>query len=118
MDVLSGVLTGSSFATGVVGPYVPDRRSGCGHLVIAIDIERAIGADEFGRRIDELIDLTKGVPLAPGADEIFYPGEIENRAEARARTAGVWLPSKTIDDLQALADEVGVPFNLERPEKP
>jgi LDH2 family malate/lactate/ureidoglycolate dehydrogenase/quinol monooxygenase YgiN len=31
MDVLSGVLTGSSYATDVVGPYVPDQRSGCGH---------------------------------------------------------------------------------------
>ena len=38
MDVLSGVLTGSSFSTDIAGPYVPDRRSGCGHFVVAIRI--------------------------------------------------------------------------------
>ena len=32
MDVLAGVLTGSSFGTGVAGPYDPERRSGCGHF--------------------------------------------------------------------------------------
>ncbi|WP_207920267.1 Ldh family oxidoreductase [Saccharopolyspora aridisoli] len=29
-DVLAGVLTGSSFGTGVAGPYDPERRSGAG----------------------------------------------------------------------------------------
>ncbi len=40
MDVLSGVLTGSGYATDVVGPYVPDQRSRCGHLVLALRVER------------------------------------------------------------------------------
>ena len=31
MDVLAGVLTGSSFGAGVAGPYQPDTPSGCGH---------------------------------------------------------------------------------------
>ena len=39
MDVLSGVLTGSGFATEVAGPYVPDRRSRCGHLVVALRVD-------------------------------------------------------------------------------
>lgn len=112
MDVLSGVLTGSGYATGVAGPYVPDRRSGCGHLVLAIDIDRILGRDEFDRRIDDLIELTKSVPLAAGVSEVFYPGEIESRAEERARNEGVSLPEKTIEELRALAEEVGVPFDL------
>jgi LDH2 family malate/lactate/ureidoglycolate dehydrogenase len=108
MDVLSGVLTGSSYARDVAGPYVPDRRSGCGHLVLALRIDTILGADEFGRRIDDLIESTKAVPLAQGADEIFYPGEIENRAEARGRRDGVLLPDKTVEDLRALGDTCGV----------
>ena len=39
MDVLSGVLTGSGYATDVAGPYVPDQRSRCGHLVLALRID-------------------------------------------------------------------------------
>lgn len=116
MDVLSGVLTGSSYAADVVGPYVPDRRSGCGHLVIALDIDAMLGADLFAARIDDLIESTKAVPLAEGAPEIFYPGEPESRAEATGRLQGVRLPDKTLGDLRALANECGVPFELHPPE--
>jgi LDH2 family malate/lactate/ureidoglycolate dehydrogenase len=112
MDVLSGVLTGSSYATDVVGPYVPDQPSGCGHLVIALDIDAMLGAELFAARIDDLIESTKAVPLAAGATEIFYPGEPESRAEAAGRRSGVSLPAKTIDELRALAADCGVTFDL------
>jgi LDH2 family malate/lactate/ureidoglycolate dehydrogenase len=108
MDVLSGVLTGSSYGTGVTGPFVPDRRSGCGHLVLALRIDALLEPAEFGRRIDDLIESTKAVPLVPGTSEIFYPGEIEDRAEARGRRDGVLLPEKTVAELQVLGAECGV----------
>ena len=113
MDVLSGVLTGSSYGTGVAGPYEPDRRSGCGHLVLALRIDAIIDPTEFDRRIDDLIRTTKSVPLAPGATEIFYPGEIEARAEAAGRRDGVLLAGNTVEDLRELASSCGVPFDLE-----
>ena len=54
MDVLSGVLTGSSFGSDVVGPYVPDQRSGCAHLVIAIDIAAIMPAEQLTCGVDAL----------------------------------------------------------------
>lgn len=113
MDVLSGVLTGSGFGPSVVGPYVPDQRSGCGHLAIALDIEAMIGREAFGQRIDELIDLTKNVPRAVGVDEVFYPGELEDRAHVRSAADGVFLPAKTVNELRALAADAGVEFALD-----
>jgi LDH2 family malate/lactate/ureidoglycolate dehydrogenase len=112
MDVLSGVLTGSSYATGVAGPYVPDRRSGCGHLVLALRVDAVADPEEFGRRVDDLITSTKAVPLADGMQEIFYPGEIEERAEQRAAEQGVTLPEKTVRDLSDLAAGCGVSSDL------
>ena len=112
MDVLSGVLTGSSYATGVIGPYVPDRRSGCGHLVLALRVDAVIDRADFDRCIDDLIGLTKSVPLARGVEEVFYPGEIEERAESAHRRDGVLLPAKTVADLRTLAATCGVPFDL------
>jgi len=112
MDILSGVLTGSSFATGVVGPYVPEGPSGCGQLAIALKIDTMLGDRAFAERIDDLIDATKAVPRAEGVAEIFYPGEIEARAEAANRQAGASLPDKTFEDLRALAAGCGVPFTL------
>ena len=104
MDVLSGVLTGSSFGSDVVGPYVPDQRSGCAHLVIAIDIAAIMPAEQFTQRIDQLITTLKKSRTAPG-QEILVPGELENRAAAAGAVA---LPAKTIEELNALAATCGV----------
>ncbi|MEU0479785.1 Ldh family oxidoreductase [Streptosporangium sp. NPDC006013] len=110
MDLLSGVLTGSSYATGVAGPYVADRRSGCGHLLLALRVDALQDPAEYSRRLDDLIDLTKAVPLAAGVEEIFYPGEIEDRNARTATKTGVELPDKTLLDLARLAEECGISF--------
>jgi LDH2 family malate/lactate/ureidoglycolate dehydrogenase len=108
MDVLSGVLTGSSFATGVSGPQQAERRSGCGHLVLAIDVAAVAGPGAFGERMERLIAEMKAVPLAAGFDEIFYPGELEDRSRARLERDGVELPDATVEALERLAAETGV----------
>ena len=59
MDVLAGVLTGSSFGDAVVGPYDPERRSGAGHLLIVIDIAATGDAAEFASRMEQLVDQTR-----------------------------------------------------------
>ncbi|WP_214110126.1 Ldh family oxidoreductase [Acrocarpospora catenulata] len=110
MDMLSGVLTGSSYATDVTGPYVPDRRSGCGHLLLALRLDAVADPGDYARRLDDLIDRVKAVPLAPGFDEIFYPGEIEDRNAATAATAGVRLPDRTLRALERLAGACGIPL--------
>lgn len=106
MDVLSGVLTGSSFATDVVGPYVPDERSGCGHLVMAIDIAAIMPRTQFDQRMDALIATMKSCPTAPGT-EILIPGELESLAAQRAAGA-VTLPASTVAELDTLTAAVGV----------
>ncbi|MGU3498015.1 Ldh family oxidoreductase [Mycobacterium sp. C31M] len=106
MDVLSGVLTGSSSATDIVGPYVPDRRSGCGHLVIAINIAAIMPVAEFGTRMEDLIATVKHCPAAPG-QEILVPGELENRAVERA-DGHITLPEATIAEINNLAADAGV----------
>ncbi|MDG4662983.1 Ldh family oxidoreductase [Mycobacterium sp. 236(2023)] len=106
MDVLSGVLTGSSSATDIVGPYVPDKRSGCGHLVLAINIAAIMPVDEFGSRMDDLIGTVKSCPTAPG-QQILVPGELENRAVEHA-DGRITLPEATFAEVNALAVEAGV----------
>lgn len=107
MDVLSGVLTGSSSATDVVGPYVPDRRSGCGHLVIAINIDAIMPLAEFEVRMDDLIAAVKDCPAAPG-QQIVVPGELENSAVTRAQGT-LSLPAATVAEINTLAARAGVP---------
>ena len=106
-DVLAGVLTGSSFGTGVAGPYDPIRRSGCGHFLMVVDVASMLPVREFASRMETLVAQTKSNPTARGVPEIFVPGEIEQR-NAERHAAGITLPGKTWDGLSTLAAEAGV----------
>jgi LDH2 family malate/lactate/ureidoglycolate dehydrogenase len=111
MDVLSGALTGSAVGTGVHGPYEAGERSGCGHLFLALDPEAFGDRAGYEARVGQLIDDVKTVPLAQGFDEVFYPGEVEDRAEAANLAAGgVLLAGQSLSDLRALGTGTGVPF--------
>jgi len=109
MDVLAGVLSGSSFGAEVGGPYQADRRSGCGHLMIALDIATFIRCAEFDQRMEQLIDRLKATPLAAGTREILLPGEPETRCAEDKRRHGLELPAQTRADLEALGTELGLP---------
>jgi LDH2 family malate/lactate/ureidoglycolate dehydrogenase len=107
MDVLSGVLSGSSFLSAVNGPYKTDLRSGAGHFITAFDIEKFQPIAQFNARMEAFVAELKSAPLAQGTEEIFYPGEIESRNDARQRAAGIELPDDTFADLAAAGAAMG-----------
>ena len=108
MDVLAGVLTGSHFGTQIAGPYQPDQRSGCGHLLLTIDINAMMPRAEFEQRMEALIDEVKAVPTAAGIDEIFFPGELEDRNTEKHRNTGISVADTTWKSLLKLSQETGV----------
>jgi len=112
MDVLSGALTGSAVGTGVHGPYEADARSGCGHLFLALDPAAFGDPAGYEQRVRQLVDEVKDVPLAQGFDEVFVPGEVEDRAEAAALAAGgIEVAEGSLVELRELAGATGVPFD-------
>jgi LDH2 family malate/lactate/ureidoglycolate dehydrogenase len=115
MDMLSGVLTGSAFGTGVHGPYQTEHRSGAGQLMIALNIEAFQPLQAFEARMEELIAELKSVPLAQGFDEVVYPGELEARNERNNLRNGLSLPEDTLKDLIKLANETGLKPRLPFP---
>lgn len=110
MDVLSGVLSGSGIMTDVSGPYQAEKRSRCGHMMLALNITAFGPPEAFAERMERMIADIKSVPLAEGFDEVFYPGEIEARNEEKHRQDGIDLPEKTRLDLIAVAQRHGVPL--------
>jgi LDH2 family malate/lactate/ureidoglycolate dehydrogenase len=105
VDLLSGVLSGSAFLSAVNGPYKTDLKSGAGHFITAYDIAAFQPLAKFLERMEAFIVEIKSVPLAQGVDEVFYPGEMEARADQSQRRDGIELPDDTIADLQRLARE-------------
>ncbi len=108
MDVLSGVLSGSGFGEMVTGPYQADKRSGVGHLAMAIDIGKCRPLAEFEADMETMIGRLKSAPKSPGVAEIFYPGEIEARNVERYRREGIKIPEDTLADLNANAKRIGI----------
>ncbi len=116
MDVLSGVLGGGQFGTSVTGPYRPDGKSGAGHFVLALDIEAFRPREAFESDVGRLVESLKATPHAAGNEEIFYPGELEARAEERNRANGIVLPPETLAELDAMAEDFGLaPLSSLRP---
>jgi LDH2 family malate/lactate/ureidoglycolate dehydrogenase len=108
MDMLSGVLTGSAFGTGVAGPYQTEHKSGAGQLMIVLDIAAFQPLADFNARMEKMIGDLKAVPLAQGHAEVFYPGEIEARNEVANRRDGLALPPDTLTDLEKVARACGL----------
>jgi LDH2 family malate/lactate/ureidoglycolate dehydrogenase len=108
VDMLSGVLSGSAFLDDVHGPYDPVNRSGAGHFFVAFNVEAFQPCAQFDARMEEYIERLKAVPVAPGHEGVFYPGEIESRNDAKHRKEGLLLPQDTLADLAKVADTAGI----------
>lgn len=108
MDVFSGVLTGSAYATEVHGPWEPTPRSGSGHLAIVIDIRAFQPLEQFEERMRDLVEQVQSVRKAPGVAQVFYPGEIENRKAVEG--GPIRLPKATVTGLRKLARQTGTPL--------
>jgi LDH2 family malate/lactate/ureidoglycolate dehydrogenase len=97
MELLAGVLTGADFPwqhrddRAAKHTYEPNL----GHFFMAINPELFMGREEFGGRVDQMIDAAKASEKAEGVKEILVPGETEMRARERnlARGGVPLLPS-------------------------
>ncbi len=79
---------------------------------LAIDPAQFMELDEFRRRIDRLGEMVKSSKLARGVDEVFIAGEIEFRRRAERLRDGIPLSGVVFQELQTLAAESGVAFDL------
>lgn len=112
VDMLSGVLTGSGFLSAVHSPYKTAEKSNCGHFMMAVNIEAMQPLAAFNARMEQWVAELKSVPLAQGFDEVFYPGEMEARADVRNRAQGITFPEDTLADLRRIAAETGLRSRL------
>jgi LDH2 family malate/lactate/ureidoglycolate dehydrogenase len=60
--------------------------------------------------MDEILRMLKRSAPAPGSERVLLPGEIETANERRHRRTGVPLRASVIAQLEALGQELAVPF--------
>ena len=105
VDILSGVLTGSSHGGKTKDPF--DDFSGpqnVGHLFVTINPKVFIGKN-FIKEIKKNIRLIKKLPKAKGFSSILYPGERKNFLYKKNMNKDISIPKKILkemDDLNAI----------------
>ncbi|MDR3561858.1 MAG: Ldh family oxidoreductase [Negativicutes bacterium] len=113
VEVMTGILGGGAFSEGVKDMYgFFDGPTAISHYFGAIDIATFGSVQEFKDKVDQLVVSIKNSPKAQGIDEIFLPGEIELRRKALRLKEGIPLSVVTLEDLQRLGQEYGVPCTL------
>ncbi|MGC9317770.1 MAG: Ldh family oxidoreductase [Armatimonadota bacterium] len=101
VDLLAGALSGA----GCSGPE--PERGGNAFLIMALDSGAFAGRERFATEADALLAWVKSSRLAPGAEEILAPGEIERR-ERRRRREGIPVADETWQQLLDAAARAGI----------
>jgi len=102
VDILSGVLTGSSHGGKTKDPF--DNFTGpqnVGHLFITINPKIFVGKN-FMKEMKKNIKLVKKLPKAKGFSSILYPGERKNKTYKKNLNKDISIPSKILREMDKL----------------
>lgn len=101
VELLGGVLSGAG-----VGAMA--EKIGNGLFIQVVDPAALSDRDVFLDRAEAFRAYIKESKPKPGVEEVFLPGEPEQRTEATRRRDGVPIAQPTLEKLNALADELGI----------
>ena len=102
VDILSGVLTGSSHSGKTKDPF--DDFTGpqnMGHLFITINPKIFIRGN-FLKEMKINISRIKKLPKAKGFTSILYPGERKNNTYRKNLNKDIFIPSKILKEINDL----------------
>jgi LDH2 family malate/lactate/ureidoglycolate dehydrogenase len=114
VDILCGVLPGAGYAT-TIYPKTPDGKplpADVGHFFGAFNVSAFRPLDEFKATMDDIIRQMKNTSKAKGAERVYIHGEKEYEEAERRAQAGIPLGPKVEADLKAIAEELGVAYDL------
>ena len=106
IELLTSVLVSNPILADTVGKPTRARHRQNG-LALAIDVSRYLDPAAFGREVERLVAALKALPPAAGM-EIFMPGERGAREFERRSRDGIPLSATTRDELNALAERLGL----------
>lgn len=113
IELLTGMLADSSLDHEILHPYKELAKPGMNTFFMsAICISDFTAPEKFKARMDEWIRSVRSIHRSEGVDRIWLPGEKEFVARNQRLTDGIPLNTKMTDELEALAIEIGVPFDL------
>lgn len=112
IDLLCGVLTGSSYGAHFPGFLADNMKdpTDVGSVFAAISVESFMDLPEFATGMDKAIREIKACEKAEGVQRIYIPGEIELATKADRLQNGIPIPDAVVEDFVALGKELAVPL--------
>jgi len=108
IGMIATLLSGAAYGT-ELGNMVKGPRPGLdGHFFAAIDIAAFQEVESFKTRVDAVIDEVHQSRPRAGGSRLYVPGEIEADLEFAYARDGIPLARRTVDDIVAAADALGV----------
>ncbi|NLE35679.1 MAG: Ldh family oxidoreductase [Bacteroidales bacterium] len=116
VDIFSALFSGANF-----GPFVPPSVAylpvpvnqpgmGTGHFFGAMKIDAFRPAREFREAMDHWIRTFRNAKPTRGEERVLIPGDPEREAEKHNLASGIGLVPAVVEDLRAIAAELGFEF--------
>ena len=109
VDLIAGAMV-----AGVSGADIGDmyedytRPQRVSHLFMVLNPDGWFGREAFLQHVGQFAERVHSLPTAEGVDRVLLPGDLEEARWQRARAEGVEVAAAVIDDLDAIATEVGI----------
>jgi LDH2 family malate/lactate/ureidoglycolate dehydrogenase len=113
-EILCSVLAGQPILTEFHSASPDGQRHRQNGVLIAADIKAFSAVQQFKEQVDAALEVIKGLPRAPGVDQLLYPGERGSRTfEDRSRNGIPFAPGawqKLSQDAKKLGINVPEPL--------
>jgi len=104
LDILSGVLLGAGFSTGVKSIVQQwNEPQHIGHFFIVIDPVRFMGWEVYSQRMKQMYQILRSAPRIDPGKPVLIPGEPEAQLEKIRREKGIPLAAGVFNSLKGLA---------------
>ncbi|USQ84649.1 Ldh family oxidoreductase [Streptomyces phaeoluteigriseus] len=107
-ELLTSVLVGAPIFASFHSDDPAGRKHRQNALLIAVDPAAFGGAEAFTEAVDSTLGTLKGLPVAEGAEGVFYPGERSAAVAADRGEKGIPVAPKVWRDLSERAERLGV----------
>lgn len=108
VECMAGIMSGAALTHDINSwNESPGKCGNTGHMIMAMDIEKMMPLEEYTHSVETMIEQFKSAKRAEGVEEIYFPGELEQKRMAQAGDNVTIIPS-TWASLCRAAESVGL----------
>ncbi len=106
-----------SLMGGLAGGFGNEATAMSGLFMQVYDVAAFSPLEEYRRQVRTVLDAVKSTPPAPGFDEVLVPGDFESRSRQQRLAEGIEVPADTFAKIEAWADKLNVPLEMQAGEE-